>query len=162
MDFEVAAKISGARFVVLQGQLARLERALANFMLDTHTEEFGYTEVVPPALVRDDAVFGTGQLPKSKKTYSNRRGCLPTAEVPLSNSCGNRFWMPRMLRYTAYTPCFRSEADQQAAIHWHDRQHQFSKVELVSIVMPEDMRTNWNARQIVQKQFCKHWICHIV
>lgn len=144
MDFEVAAKMSGARFVILQGQLARLERALASFMLDTHTEEFGYTEIVPPALVRDDAVFGTGQLPKFKEDlFRTEEGfwLIPTAEVPLSNLVREQILdaadLP--LRYTAYTPCFRSEAgsagrDTRGMI----RQHQFSKVELVSIVMPED------------------------
>ncbi len=144
MDFETAAKMSGARFVILQGQLARLERALANFMLDTHTEEFGYTEIVPPALVRDDAVFGTGQLPKFKEDlFRTEEGfwLIPTAEVPLSNLVREQILdaedLP--LRFTAYTPCFRSEAgsagrDTRGMI----RQHQFSKVELVSIVMPED------------------------
>ncbi len=144
MDFESAAKMSGSRFVVLQGQLARLERALASFMLDTHTEEFGYTEVVPPALVRDDAVFGTGQLPKFKEDlFRTEEGfwLIPTAEVPLSNLVREKILdaedLP--LRFTAYTPCFRSEAgsagrDTRGMI----RQHQFSKVELVSIVMPED------------------------
>ena len=144
MDFETAAKMSGSRFVILQGQLARLERALANFMLDTHSEEFGYTEVVPPALVRDDAVFGTGQLPKFKEDlFRTEEGfwLIPTAEVPLSNLVREQILdaedLP--LRFTAYTPCFRSEAgsagrDTRGMI----RQHQFSKVELVSIVMPED------------------------
>ena len=144
MDFETAAKMSGSRFVILQGQLARLERALANFMLDTHTEEFGYTEVVPPALVHDDAVFGTGQLPKFKEDlFRTEEGfwLIPTAEVPLSNLVREQILdaedLP--LRFTAYTPCFRSEAgsagrDTRGMI----RQHQFSKVELVSIVMPED------------------------
>lgn len=144
MDFESAAKMSGSRFVVLQGQLARLERALASFMLDNHTEEFGYTEVVPPALVRDDAVFGTGQLPKFKEDlFRTEEGfwLIPTAEVPLSNLVREQILdaedLP--LRFTAYTPCFRSEAgsagrDTRGMI----RQHQFSKVELVSIVMPED------------------------
>lgn len=144
MDFETAAKMSGSRFVILQGQLARLERALANFMLNTHTEEFGYTEVVPPALVRDDAVFGTGQLPKFKEDlFRTEEGfwLIPTAEVPLSNLVRDQILdaedLP--LRFTAYTPCFRSEAgsagrDTRGMI----RQHQFSKVELVSIVMPED------------------------
>jgi seryl-tRNA synthetase len=144
MDFETAAKMSGSRFVILQGQLARLERALANFMLDTHTEEFGYTEIVPPALVRDDAVFGTGQLPKFKEDlFRTEEGfwLIPTAEVPLSNLVREQILdaedLP--LRFTAYTPCFRSEAgsagrDTRGMI----RQHQFSKVELVSIVMPED------------------------
>ena len=144
MDFEAAAKMSGARFVVLQGQLARLERALANFMLDMHTEEFGYTEIVPPALERDDAVFGTGQLPKFKEDlFRTEEGfwLIPTAEVPLSNLVREQILdaedLP--LRYTAYTPCFRSEAgsagrDTRGMI----RQHQFSKVELVSVVMPEE------------------------
>lgn len=144
MDFETAAKMSGSRFVILQGQLARLERALSNFMLDIHTEEFGYTEVVPPALVRDDAVFGTGQLPKFKEDlFRTEEGfwLIPTAEVPLSNLVREQILdaedLP--LRFTAYTPCFRSEAgsagrDTRGMI----RQHQFSKVELVSIVMPED------------------------
>ena len=144
MDSETAAKMSGSRFVILQGQLARLERALANFMLDIHTEEFGYTEVVPPALVRDDAVFGTGQLPKFKEDlFKTEEGfwLIPTAEVPLSNLVREQILdaedLP--LRFTAYTPCFRSEAgsagrDTRGMI----RQHQFSKVELVSIVMPED------------------------
>ena len=144
MDFETAAKMSGSRFVILQGQLARLERALANFMLDTHTEEFGYTEVVPPALVRDDAVFGTGQLPKFKEDlFRTEEGfwLIPTAEVPLSNLVREQILYAEdlPLRFTAYTPCFRSEAgsagrDTRGMI----RQHQFSKVELVSIVMPED------------------------
>ena len=144
MDFETAAKMSGSRFVILQGQLARLERALANFMLDTHTEEFGYTEVVPPALVRDDAVFGTGQLPKFKvDLFRTEEGfwLIPTAEVPLSNLVREQILNAEDLpmRFTAYTPCFRSEAgsagrDTRGMI----RQHQFSKVELVSIVMPED------------------------
>lgn len=144
MDFEKAARMSGARFVVLQGQLARLERALGNFMLDMHIGEFGYTEILPPSLVRDDAVFGTGQLPKFREDlFRTEEGfwLIPTAEVPLSNLVREQMLdaedLP--LRFTAYTPCFRSEAgsagrDTRGMI----RQHQFSKVELVSIVMPED------------------------
>jgi len=143
MDFELAAKISGARFVVLKGALARLERALASFMLDLHTGEFGYQEVVPPALVRDDALFGTGQLPKFAEDLfatTNDYWLIPTAEVPLTNlvreSILEESELP--LRFTAWTPCFRSEAgaagkDTRGMI----RQHQFSKVELVSLTTPE-------------------------
>ena len=143
MDFEQAAKISGARFVILKGALARLERAIANFMLDMHTGEFGYQEVMPPALVRDDAMFGTGQLPKFAEDLfvtTNDYWLIPTAEVPLTNLVRERILeesdLP--LRFTAWTPCFRSEAgaagkDTRGMI----RQHQFSKVELVSLTTPE-------------------------
>ena len=144
MDFEAAAKMSGARFVVLKGALARMERALAAFMLDIHTgpEEGGlggYQEMLPPALVRDEALFGTGQLPKFKEDLFVTRDdfwLIPTAEVPLTNlvreSIVEENELP--LRFTAWTPCFRAEAgsagrDTRGMI----RQHQFSKVELVSI-----------------------------
>ncbi len=143
MDFEAAAKMSGARFVVLKGQLARLERALASFFLDHNTQQFGYTEVVPPLLVRDNAVFGTGQLPKFSEDLfktTNEFWLIPTSEVPLTNLVNDTILDEAKLplRYTAYTPCFRSEAgsagkDTRGMI----RQHQFSKVELVSIVHPE-------------------------
>ena len=144
MDFEMAAALSGARFVVLRDDLARLERALGNFMLDLHTSEFGYREINPPVLVRDDAVFGTGQLPKfSEDLFRTENGywLTPTAEVTLTNlvrdQITNAADLP--LRFTAMTPCFRSEAgaagrDTRGMI----RQHQFSKVELVSIVEPDD------------------------
>jgi len=143
MDFDTASKISGARFVVLSRDFARLERAIANFMLDLHTKEFGYVEVVPPMLVRDQAMFGTGQLPKfADDQYRTTNGfwLIPTAEVPLTNlvreSILNEEDLP--LRFTAHTPCFRQEAgaagkDTRGMI----RQHQFSKVELVSITAPE-------------------------
>jgi seryl-tRNA synthetase len=178
MDFATAAKLSGARFVVLKGGLARLERALAQFMLDLHTTEFGYTEISPPLLVREDAMFGTAQLPKFRDdqfatiahpaleqaaaaidkiidagggtaTKSDLARALraemalwliPTAEVPLTNlvrdSIREEAELP--IRVTAYTPCFRAEAgaagkDTRGMI----RQHQFSKVELVSITTPE-------------------------
>lgn len=193
MDFETAAKLSGSRFVVLRGAMARLERAIASYMLDTHTSEFGYEETLPPALVRDDAMFGTGQLPKffedqfagysmpalqeelrkaaryyakdalkvaeekgipEAKKYAeehdslefalvkstNRHWLIPTAEVPLTNmvreSIVEEDDLP--MRMTAWTPCFRAEAgaagrDTRGMI----RQHQFSKVELVSITTPE-------------------------
>ncbi|MBN8543269.1 MAG: serine--tRNA ligase [Alphaproteobacteria bacterium] len=193
MDFETATKISGSRFVLLSGHLARLERALANFMLDIHTHEFGYTECNPPLLVKDKALYGTGQLPKFEEDLfsaqsvshdvvgeltqnfvekfsvinpsdpkniekirnsikvvltfgrgaaaANRKWLIPTAEVSLTNIVADSIieesYLPR--RYTAWTPCFRSEAgsagkDTRGMI----RQHQFSKVELVSITKPED------------------------
>jgi seryl-tRNA synthetase len=176
MDFETAAKLSGARFVVLKKGLARMERALGQFMLDLHTTEHGYTEVAPPLLVRDDVMFGTAQLPKMEddqffaisgelmnlqrenvaeqveadaiKTFDSfvatvrtgRLGLIPTAEVPLTNlvreSIVDESALP--MRLTALTPCFRAEAgaagkDTRGMI----RQHQFTKVELVSITTPE-------------------------
>jgi seryl-tRNA synthetase len=177
MDFEAAAKLSGARFVVLKSGLARLERALAQFMLDLHTDQHGYTEVSPPLLVRDDAMFGTTQLPKfaedqfqsGRRLNDEERGDLlhdlpeqsltrlgveydlitqrlwliPTAEVPLTNlvreSILDEAALP--LRFTACTPCFRAEAgaagkDTRGMI----RQHQFTKVELVSVATPEQSR----------------------
>jgi seryl-tRNA synthetase len=177
MDFETAAKLSGARFVVLKGPLARLERALAQFMLDLHTTEHGYTEINPPLLVRDDAMFGTAQLPKfAEDQFSATRRLtdseiedlesttealarqdlramartllsvnpgywlIPTAEVPLTNLVREEIVDEAKLpmRVTAWTPCFRAEAgaagkDTRGMI----RQHQFSKVELVSITTPE-------------------------
>ena len=188
MDFETAAKLSGARFVVLKGGLARMERALGQFMLDVHTGEHGYTEVNPPLLVRDEVMYGTAQLPRFEgdqffamtwelinagwqegletpewmeedpraamdpaETFdlflryleSGRLGLIPTAEVPLTNlvreSIQEESALP--LRYTACTPCFRAEAgaagkDTRGMI----RQHQFTKVELVSITTPEQGR----------------------
>src|SRR5487761_922064 len=143
LDFARAAKMSGARFVVLSGGLARLARALGQFMLDLHTREFGYTEVAPPLLVRDAAAFGTGQLPKfADDLFRTTAGLwlVPTAEVPLTNLARedivDEAALP--LRYVAHTPCFRSEAgaagkDTRGMI----RQHQFDKVELVQIVEPE-------------------------
>ena len=194
MDFETAAKLSGSRFVVLKGQLARLERALGQFMLDLHTNEHGYTEVQPPLLVKDDVLYGTGQLPKFKedqfqtalelgdaemseqmkalraeiqaypidegedpddlmlmfarkgietgmrRLYQQRLWLIPTAEVPLTNLVREDILIEDdlPLRFTALTPCFRSEAgsagkDTRGML----RQHQFNKVELVSITTPE-------------------------
>jgi seryl-tRNA synthetase len=168
MDFETAAKLSGARFVVLKSGLARLERALAQFMLDVHTSEHSYTEVAPPLLVRDEVMFGTAQLPKFEDDQffavpggllgvgakpaaekflgtlrEERYGLIPTAEVPLTNlvreSIVDETQLP--IRLTACTPCFRAEAgaagkDTRGMI----RQHQFTKVELVSITTPEQSR----------------------
>jgi seryl-tRNA synthetase len=189
MDFEAATRMSGARFTVLKGPLARLERAIGNFMVDLHTSEFGYTEVMPPLMVRDDAMFGTAQLPKfhddqfaafaepvmraqlieslsenekdvldyaakhgiekarARKFGTaniapnpNRYWLIPTAEVPLTNLVRESILLEEELpkRFTAYTACFRSEAgsagrDTRGMI----RQHQFSKVELVSVTTPE-------------------------
>ena len=143
MDFSRAAKVAGARFTVLKGALARMERALGAFMLDTHTTEFGYTEVIPPALVNDATVFGTGQLPKFSEDLfrtTDGRWLIPTAEVPLTNLTADEILDETALplRWTAFTPCFRSEAgsagrDTRGMI----RQHQFSKVELVSIAHPD-------------------------
>jgi seryl-tRNA synthetase len=179
MDFEAAAKLSGARFVVLKKGLARLERAIGQFMLDLHTAEHGYTEINPPLLVRNDVMFGTGQLPKFEddqfwtlkgellaavdkdaaaveamaapsayaglleKLRSERLGLIPTAEVPLTNLVRESIREEKELpmRMTALTPCFRAEAgaagrDTRGMI----RQHQFTKVELVSITTPETSR----------------------
>ena len=160
MDFEAAAKLSGARFVVLKSQLARMERAIGQFMLDLHTSEHGYTEINPPLLVRDEVMFGTGQLPKfeddqfwaikgellaapDERLRSERLGLIPTAEVPLTNLVRESIVDEKELpmRLTALTPCFRAEAgaagrDTRGMI----RQHQFTKVELVSITTPETSR----------------------
>lgn len=144
MDFAAGAKLSGARFVVLQGQLARLERALAAFMLDVHTKEHGYLETLPPALVRTQTMTGTGQLPKFADDLfhtTDDRWLIPTAEVPLTNIVADSI-VPRdalPMRLTAFTPCFRAEAgsagrDTRGLI----RQHQFSKVELVTLTTPEE------------------------
>jgi seryl-tRNA synthetase len=143
MDFARAGKLSGARFVVLSGALARLERALGQFMLDLHTSEFGYREVSPPLLVRDETMFGTTQLPKfAEDQFRTTTGLwlIPTAEVPLTNLVADEILDETALplRFTAWTPCFRAEAgaagkDTRGMI----RQHQFEKVELVSIAHPD-------------------------
>jgi seryl-tRNA synthetase len=146
MDFEAAARISGARFVVMKGQLARLERALAQFMLDHQTGRNGYTEHYVPYMVNDNAMYGTGQLPKFADDLfrtTDGRWLIPTAEVSLTNLVRETTLEEKdlPLRLTAYTPCFRAEAgaagrDTRGMI----RQHQFSKVELVSITTPEQSR----------------------
>jgi seryl-tRNA synthetase len=143
LDFKQAAYSSGARFVYLMNDLARMERALVQMMLNMHTEEFGYMEVIPPFMVHDKVLYGTGQLPKFEedlfKTTTDHY-LIPTSEVPLTNLVADKILdeaeLP--LRFTAYTPCFRSEAgsagrDTKGMI----RQHQFSKVELVGITTPE-------------------------
>ena len=143
MDFEIASKLSGARFVVLKGALARMERALAQFMINLHTDEFGYSETYAPYMLREEAMYGVGQLPKFEedlfKTTSGHY-LIPTAEASLTNLAREQVIDETKLpiRMTAYTPCFRAEAgsagrDTRGMI----RQHQFSKVELVSITTPE-------------------------
>jgi seryl-tRNA synthetase len=177
MDFEAAAKLSGARFVVLKKGLARLERAIGQFMLDLHTNEHGYTEINPPLLVRNEVMFGTGQLPKfeddqfwaikgellaapdQERLKTERLGLIPTAEVSLTNLVRESILDEKQLpmRLTALTPCFRAEAgaagrDTRGMI----RQHQFTKVELVSITTPEASRDELErmlscAEQVLQK-----------
>ena len=142
MDFNTAAKLSGARFTILKGALAKLERALGNFMLDIHTTEFGYEEISPPLLVNDRAMFGTAQLPKfADDQFRTTTGLwlIPTAEVPLTNIVSDSIVAHNLLplRFTAKTPCFRAEAgaagkDTRGML----RQHQFYKVEMVSITTP--------------------------
>jgi seryl-tRNA synthetase len=156
LDFNRAAKISGSRFVVHFGQGARLERALANFMLDLHTREHGYTEVLPPYMVNSKSLFGTGQLPKfaedlfhcdDKGSYEpgkyqeNDHWLIPTAEVPVTNLFRDETLDEAQLpvSFCAYTPCFRSEAGSYGKdVRGMIRQHQFQKVELVKFVKPED------------------------
>ena len=144
MDFDKAAKLAGSRFVILSGNMARLERALGQFMLDLHTTQHGYTEIIPPLLVRDEVVYGTGQLPKFAEDLfrtEDGRWLIPTAEVPLTNIVANEILDSADLpaRLTALTPCFRSEAgsagrDTRGML----RQHQFAKVEMVSIIDNEN------------------------
>tara|TARA_B100000575_G_scaffold294299_1_gene309349 strand:- start:3441 stop:4691 length:1251 start_codon:yes stop_codon:yes gene_type:complete len=167
IDFDTASKLSGSRFVILKDKIALLERALINFMLDTHTKEFDYTEISPPLIVNEDVMFGTGQLPKFEEDQfeikfensDQRKFLIPTAEVVLTNMVRktiiNKDQLP--LRYVASTPCFRKEAgsygkDTKGMI----RQHQFYKVELVSIVEPRDCNKELDrmlncAKEILEK-----------
>lgn len=145
MDFETAAKISQARFVTLQGPLAKLHRALTQFMLDMHTEEHGYTETYVPYLVNSDSLRGTGQLPKFSEDLFAITGTdlylIPTAEVPVTNIVRDTISAAKQLplKFVAHTPCFRSEAGSYGRdVRGLIRQHQFEKVELVQIVRPEE------------------------
>ena len=144
LDFETGAAISGSRFTFLRGQMARLQRALGQFMLDQQTLTNGYTECAPPLLVREESLFGTGQLPKFAEDNvqtPDGRGLIPTAEVSLTNSVREQILAEAALpiRMTALTPCFRSEAGAAGKdTRGYIRQHQFEKVELVSICRPED------------------------
>ncbi|PIE41238.1 MAG: serine--tRNA ligase [Gammaproteobacteria bacterium] len=146
LDFEVAAKITGARFAVMKGPLARLHRALIQFMLNTHTEEHGYSEVYVPYLVNSDSLLGTGQLPKFEEDLYKVPGerdmyLIPTAEVPVTNIARGEIFEEAQLpvRFACHTPCFRSEAGAYGRdVRGMIRQHQFEKVELVQLVKPED------------------------
>lgn len=164
LDFERAAKLSGARFSVLRGQLARLHRALIQFMLDTHTTAHGYQEVYTPYLVGPQALRGTGQLPKFEEDLFKLRGerelyLIPTAEVPVTNLVADEIVDAAQLpiRWTCHSPCFRSEAGSHGRdIRGLIRQHQFEKVELVQLVKPEDSMAaleelTGHAEQILQK-----------
>jgi seryl-tRNA synthetase len=143
LDFETAGAVAGARFAYLRGGVARLNRAIGQFMLDLHTREFGYEEIAPPVLVRDDALFGTGQLPKFAEDLfhtTDGRWLIPTAEVSLTNMVREKILSETELplRLTALTQCFRSEAGSAGRdTRGFIRQHQFEKVELVSITTPE-------------------------
>ena len=174
IDFDTSTKLSGARFVVLKNRIALLERALINFMLDIHTTEFKYTEISPPLIVNEDVMFGTGQLPKFEEDQfeikfensEQRKYLIPTAEVVLTNlvrkSILNKEQLP--LRFVASTPCFRKEAgsygkDTKGMI----RQHQFYKVELVSIVEPKDSTSELDrmlncAKKILEKLEIPHQV----
>ncbi|MBO6674638.1 MAG: serine--tRNA ligase [Rhizobiales bacterium] len=153
MDFETAAKLSGSRFCVMKGALAKLERALGQFMLNTQTGKNGYQEIAPPLLVRDEVMFGTGQLPKfaddlfrtakdeEESDQASTLWMVPTAEVPLTNLVRESIVDAESLphRYTALTPCFRAEAGSAGRdTRGYIRQHQFNKVEMVSITVPEE------------------------
>ncbi|MFK4430983.1 seryl-tRNA synthetase [Bacillus sp. RC54] len=162
LDFERAAKVTGSRFVYYNGLGARLERAVANFMLDLHVEEHGYTEVIPPFIVNSDSLLGTGQFPKFKEDVFTLKdtnySLIPTAEVPLANYYRDEILKGEELpiNFTANTPCFRSEAgsagrDTRGLI----RQHQFSKVEMVKYTKPEDSydeleKLTTNAEKVLQ------------
>ncbi|TCJ40926.1 serine--tRNA ligase [Parafrankia sp. BMG5.11] len=143
LDFETGAAIAGARFTFLKGQMARLQRALAQFMLDAQTMQHGFIECATPLLVREEAMFGTGQLPKFAEdsfATTDGRWLIPTSEVSLTNSVREQIIdLPQPLRLTALTPCFRSEAGSAGRdTRGYIRQHQFDKVELVSICRPDD------------------------
>ena len=174
IDFETSIKLSGSRFVVLKDKIALLERALINFMLDTHTTEFNYTEISPPLIVNEDVMFGTGQLPKFEEdqfeikfgNFDQRKFLIPTAEVVLTNLVRkkqlNKEELPK--RFVASTPCFRKEAgsygkDTKGMI----RQHQFYKVELVSIVEPQNCNSELDrmlncAKKILEKLEIPHQV----
>ncbi len=167
IDFDISIKLSGSRFVVLKNKIALLERALINFMLDIHTKEFNYTEISPPLIVNEDVMFGTGQLPKFEEDQfeikfensDQRKFLIPTAEVVLTNLVRNSLLsqddLP--LRFVASTPCFRKEAGSYGKdTKGMMRQHQFYKVELVSIVEPKDCNNELErmtncAKNILQK-----------
>ncbi len=167
MDFETAAKLSGARFVLLRGAVARIHRALAQFMLDLHTTEHGLTETMTPVLVKDEAMYGTNQLPKfAEDSYQTTNGwwLIPTSEVTLTNTVAGDIVEEAALplRMTAHTQCFRSEAgsagkDTSGML----RQHQFEKVEMVSITTPETSLAEHERTTAAPRRSCNGWACPI-
>ena len=168
LDFERATKLTGARFAVYWDLGAKLERALANFMLDLHTREHGYTEVLPPYLVNSDSMYGTGQLPKfAADSFRVPHGekdlwLIPTAEVPVTNLYRDETLDAARLpvSLTAYTPCFRSEAGSYGKdVRGIIRQHQFQKVELVKFARPDIPTSSWRSLRTTPKTFCKNWAC---
>lgn len=163
LDFEAGAKITGSRFVVMRGELARMHRALVQFMLNTHIEEHGYQEIYTPYMVNADSLYGTGQLPKFAEDsfkIDDEQGyyLIPTAEVPVTNTLRGEIYTGELpLKYACHTPCFRSEAGSSGRdVRGMIRQHQFEKVELVQFVRPEDSDAalealTANAETILQK-----------
>lgn len=174
LDFETATKLTGSRFSVMKGGIARLHRALAQFMLDTHTDKHGYTECYTPYMVNAESLMGTGQLPKFEADlFSVKKGgaegegqtfyLIPTSEVSLTNMVRDEIVAVETLpiKVTAHTPCFRSEAgsagrDTKGMI----RQHQFDKVELVQVVHPRSRTKRWKKWSATPKPSCRHWACH--
>ena len=176
LDFAAAVKLTGSRFVVMKGQIARMHRALSQFMLDLHTEQHGYSENYVPYLVNQDTLYGTGQLPKfagdlfhtrplEEEADTSNYALIPTAEVPLTNLVRGEIIdeddLP--IKMTAHTPCFRSEAgsygrDTRGLI----RMHQFDKVEMVQIVRPEDSMAALEEMLVMQKKSCSCWACRTV
>ena len=167
MDFESASKLTGSRFVVLRAAMARLHRALIQFMLDTHTQQHGYTELYVPYMVNAESLRGTGQLPKFAEDLfklNNEQGyyLIPTSEVPVTNLVRDTIVEAASLplKFTSHTPCFRSEAGS----HGKDtrgliRQHQFEKVEMVQIT--RNLGKLWKKWSVMLKPFCKNWVCLI-
>lgn len=176
LDFAAAVKLTGSRFVVMKGQIARMHRALSQFMLDLHTEQHGYSENYVPYLVNHDTLYGTGQLPKfaydlfhtrplEEEADSSNYALIPTAEVPLTNPVRDEIIDEDQLpiKMTAHTPCFRSEAgsygrDTRGLI----RMHQFDKVEMVQIVRPEDSMAALEEMTYHAEKCCSCWVCRIV
>lgn len=176
LDFAAAVKLTGSRFVVMKGQIARMHRALSQFMLDLHTEQHGYSENYVPYLVNQDTLYGTGQLPKfagdlfhtrplEEEADTSNYALIPTAEVPLTNLVRGEIIdeddLP--IKMTAHTPCFRSEAgsygrDTRGLI----RMHQFDKVEMVQIVRPEDSMAALEEMTVMRKKSCSCWACRTV
>ena len=163
MDFETAAELSGSRFVISSGSIARLERALANFMIDIHINEHGYKEINIPYLVKEDSMYGTGQLPKfiddQRAKTDNDLWLIPTAEVPLTNIVRKKFLMKKIYRLGSQH--FHNVLEKEAGAAGRDtrgmiRLHQFPKVELVSVTKPDESEDELERMLFVQKKFCNY------